>query len=54
MTHAQLVDAGFNVMTSYEPLWPTSRFNVEETIEQYYDRCHDATKHILQRHEDEG
>ena len=54
MTHAELVDVGFNIMTSYEPACPTSSYNMDETIEQYYDRCHSVTKSILQRHEHEG
>ena len=31
-----------------------SKFNMKETTEQYYERCHHVTKEILKRHRHEG
>ena len=54
MEHSELQAAGFNIDTSYEPVFPVSRYNRDEDIDGYYDRCHQTTKAILQRHEHEG
>ncbi len=31
-----------------------SKYNMKETTEQYYERCHLVTKEILKRHEQQG
>ena len=54
MNNEELVSAGFNIDATYEPVWPVSRYNLDEDIDGYYDRCHETTRAILQRHEHEG
>ena len=54
MTLAELREWGFNVVTNYTPVMAPSKFNMQETTEQYYDRCYQTTKDVLKRHEHEG
>ncbi len=54
LTPAEMKEAGFNVRESYQPIWPINKYNVDESTEMYYDRCHCVTKEILKKHESEG
>ena len=54
MTISEFRENGFHVSASNTQIWPTSKFNMAETTEQYYDRCHSVTKEILKRHELHG
>ena len=54
LTPHEYRECGFNVVVDAPIVWPESRFNMDETTEQYYDRCHFVTKEILSRHEAEG
>jgi len=60
MTVAEMKENGYNVCTTDVPVWPESKFSnidgtvVQETTEQYYDRCHHVTKEILQKHAKSG
>ena len=54
MTTAELVDSGFNINTAYDAILPQSDFDLQETIDDYYDRSHRVAKEILRRHENEG
>ena len=54
MTLQELQDAGHCVNLGYNPIWSFSRYNVQETSKQFYDRCCQVTKEILKRHEVEG
>jgi len=47
-------DAGLPVCLTYSPIWPLTRYNVQETTEQFYDRSYQVTREILKRHETEG
>ena len=50
----ELQDRSLTVNTSYTPIWPLSKYNVQETTEQFYERSYQVTKDILKKHEDEG
>jgi len=50
----ELQDRGLTVNTSYAPIWPLSKYSVQETTEQFYERSYQVTKDILKKHEDEG
>ena len=54
MTPAELRDCGFNICTTHNPVWSYSKYNMQETTEQYYERCYQVTKEILKRHQAEG
>ena len=54
MTPQEFHDAGLPVCLTYTPIWPVSRYNVQETTEQFYDRCYQVTREILKKHESEG
>jgi len=54
MTSQEFCDAGLPVCVTYTPIWPLSRYSVQETTEQFYDRCYQVTRDILKRHESEG
>jgi len=54
MTPQEFHDAGLPVCLTYTPIWPLSRYNVQETTEQFYDRCYQVTREILKKHESEG
>ncbi len=54
MTSAEYKENGFNVSNKHQPIWSVSKYNIHETTEQYYDRCHIVTKAILNRHEADG
>jgi len=54
MTPQEFHDAGLPVYLTYTPVWPLPRYNVQETTEQFYDRCYQVTREILKRHESEG
>ena len=50
----ELRSAGYNVNPSYSHIWPFNRYNIHETVEEFYQRCYTVTKEILKRHETEG
>ena len=54
MSLTELRENGYNINAHYSPVWPISKYNVHETTEQYYERCHLVTQEILRRHEHEG
>ena len=54
MSLQELREVGYSVNLGYQPVWPFSKFNLQETSEQFYDRCYQVTKEILVRHEVEG
>jgi len=54
MTSQEFRDAGLPVCAMYSPVWPMSKYNIQETTEQFYDRCYQVTRDILKRHESEG
>ena len=54
MTSQEFRDAGLPVCLTYTPIWPLSRYNVQETTEQFYDRCYQVTREILKKHESQG
>jgi len=54
MTAQEFHDAGLPVCLTYSPVWQFSRYNIQETTEQFYDRCYQVTRDILKRHESEG
>jgi ubiquitin-associated SH3 domain-containing protein len=54
MTLQEFNDRGLPVNLAYAPIWPQAKFNVQETTEQFYERCYQVTKEILKKHEDEG
>lgn len=51
---SELIEWGFPVDASYTPILPTSKYNMQETTEQHYERCFQTTRDILRRHENEG
>ena len=54
MSVQELMDCGFRIDPTYKCHWAESKFNPQETTEQYYDRCHYVTKEILSARENEG
>ncbi|ESO06362.1 hypothetical protein HELRODRAFT_186383 [Helobdella robusta] len=54
MSLAELRDAGYPVNQSYKPVWSVSKFNTNETVEHFYERCCLVTKEILKKHEHQG
>lgn len=50
----ELASAGFSVETSYAPYIAARNLNVQETVEDYYNRCTNFTKHVLRKHENDG
>ncbi|ELU07750.1 hypothetical protein CAPTEDRAFT_193119 [Capitella teleta] len=54
LTLPELTEWGFCVDATYSAILPTSKYNMQETTEQHYDRCYQTTKDILRRHENEG
>jgi len=54
MTPQEFHDAGLPICLTYSPIWPLSRYNIQETTEQFYDRCYQVTREILKKHESEG
>ena len=47
-------DRGFNVELNSTPVWPESKYKLDESMDEFYERCHFCTKEILKRHEEEG
>lgn len=54
MSLQELHAAGHAVNLNHNPIWPLAKYNIQETAEQFYDRCYQVTKEILKRHESEG
>lgn len=54
MTVQELRDCGFSVNTAYNIVMPSSKYNLQETMEQHYERSHFIATEILRRHESEG
>ena len=54
MSTQELRDCGFPANTSYCVVLQAAKYNLQETTEQYYERCHYVTTEILRRHESEG
>jgi ubiquitin-associated and SH3 domain-containing protein len=54
MTLQELHDRSLPVNLAYSPIWPSAKYNVQETTEQFYERCYQVTKDILKKHESEG
>ncbi|XP_074640744.1 ecdysteroid-phosphate phosphatase-like isoform X2 [Tubulanus polymorphus] len=50
LTLDELMDNGFKVNRSYEPVWDDSQFDIYENIEMYYNRCHLTTELILEKY----
>ena len=53
-TPAELKSHGFNIDINYKPFVPLTKFDLEESIEGYYRRSGETTKHILRQCEKEG
>ena len=54
MTISELSEAGYPVKVDYTPIWMVSKYNLNETIEQFYERSYLVTKEILKKHENDG
>lgn len=56
MTNNELIAAGYNIDTNYEPLIPRDKLknDVKETCEQYYQRNYEVVKSILATVEEQG
>jgi hypothetical protein len=50
----QLVENGFPVDTAYVPFVSAKNLNMNETVEEYYNRCASFTKHVQRKHATEG
>ncbi|KAK0058836.1 protein UBASH3A [Biomphalaria pfeifferi] len=47
LTPDQLTNCGFNVNLLYKPYLETKDYQLDETVSDYYDRCHQLTQHIF-------
>lgn len=56
MSPEELKETGYSVDPSHPPIWSFDRLlaNLDETVEQFYERSYMVTKEILKRHEGEG
>ncbi|CAG5129594.1 unnamed protein product [Candidula unifasciata] len=54
MTPQQLEDVGFSVDVRHKPLVTTGELYLDETVANYYERCHKLAHHITTTHEDKG
>lgn len=52
MMPGELKAAGFDIDASHHPFW--TAFDVNETLSDYYDRCHMVTSSILEKHKNEA
>ncbi|KAH9525496.1 hypothetical protein Btru_001555 [Bulinus truncatus] len=50
----ELAGSGFNINLKYKPFLKVKDYPLEETVTDYYNRCHKLAEHILKTHEDEG
>lgn len=46
----ELAEAGFPVSRIYKPHFDAQRFNLHETLEEYFERSYALIKCILERH----
>ena len=56
MSLEELKETGYSVDLSHSPIWSLDELlaNLDETVEQFYERSFVVTKEILKRHEGEG
>lgn len=48
MTPEELLNAGYNVDTSYKPILKVNELPLKETAAQYYDRSHSLIKNVIE------
>ncbi|BFZ05450.1 hypothetical protein BsWGS_08490 [Bradybaena similaris] len=54
MTPQQLEEDGFSVNVHHKPLVSIGELNLDETVANYYERCHKLAHHITAHEENDG
>uniref|UniRef100_A0A0B6ZZ36 Uncharacterized protein n=1 Tax=Arion vulgaris TaxID=1028688 RepID=A0A0B6ZZ36_9EUPU len=54
MSTQQLADGKFSVDVEHKPFVSANSLHIDESVPDYYERCHKLTQHILRKHENEG
>ncbi|CAL1539245.1 unnamed protein product [Lymnaea stagnalis] len=54
LTADQLSEQGFNINVKHKPFVQIKDLHLDETVTDYYERCHRLAEHILKKHEEEG
>ncbi|GFR80105.1 ubiquitin-associated and SH3 domain-containing protein B [Elysia marginata] len=51
---SHLAQSGFSIDVDHKPFVGLKDLHLDETVGEYYDRCHRLAEHILKRHDDDG
>ena len=54
MTLKEMQGYGLPVDPDYKVIWPESKYKAQETRDELYQRTHEVTQVLLDRHEREG
>ncbi|XP_059163205.1 ecdysteroid-phosphate phosphatase-like isoform X2 [Physella acuta] len=54
LSPAYLSSHGYRVNAEHKPLMEAKDLKHDETVPEYYDRCHKLVQHILKLHEEDG
>ncbi|XP_005100662.1 ubiquitin-associated and SH3 domain-containing protein B [Aplysia californica] len=49
-----LADCGFNINVQHKPFVSVDDLHLDETVTDYYERCHKLAQKVLKKHEAEG
>ena len=54
MSAQELKNHGFNINVDHSPLVSVKDLQLDETVKDYYNRCHRLAQHLLGKHEKDG